>query len=312
MIRTSLCDLLGIEYPIIQGGMAWTSTAKLSAAVSEAGGLGIIGSGHHNADWVREQVKIAKELTSKPFGVNVMMISPHLEQVMEVIIEEKVPVISLGAGNPGKYITRLKEIGTKVIPVVSSVALAQRLEKAGVDAVIAEGMESGGHIGELTTMALVPQVVDALNIPVVAAGGIADGRGLIAALALGAVGVQVGTRFMCAEECEIHDNIKQMVMKAKDRDTTVSGRSTGHPVRSLKNKLTRQYQELEKSNAPVEELEKLGIGRLRNAMIEGDTETGTVACGQVAGLVKKIKPAREIIHEIMEGAEGVFQTLGVK
>lgn len=312
MIRTPLCDLLGIEYPILQGGMAWVSTAKLAAAVSEAGGLGIIGSGHHDAQWVRDQIRKTRQLTDKPFGVNVMMISPHVDPVMQVIVEEKVPVITTGAGTPSKYIPRLQEVGTKVVPLVPSVAFALRLKKLDVTAVVAEGMESGGHIGELTTMTIVPQVVDVLDIPVIAAGGIADGRGLAASLALGAVGVQIGTRFMCSEECEIHDNIKQMVLKAKDRDTTVSGRSTGHPVRCLKNKLTRQYEKMEKENAPVEEIEKLGIGRMRQAMVEGDTETGTVACGQIAGMVKEIKPVREILQEIMEEAETVLQRMGVK
>jgi len=311
MIKTPLCDLLGIEYPILQGGMAWVSTAKLAAAVSEAGGLGIIGSGHNDAQWVRDQINKTREMTSKPFGVNVMMMSPHVEDVMQVILKERVPVITTGAGNPAKYIPQLKEIGTKVIPVIPSVALAQRLEKAGVDAVVAEGMESGGHIGELTTMALVPQVVNGVNIPVIAAGGIADGRGLVAALALGASGVQIGTRFMCASECEIHDNIKKMIVKAKDRDTTVSGRSTGHPIRALKNRLTKQYEDMERECVPVEELEKLGIGRLRNAMIDGDTEYGTVACGQIAGMVREIQPAREIINNIMEGACQVKRALGV-
>ena len=312
MIRTPLCDLLGIEYPVLQGGMAWVSTAKLAAAVSEAGGLGIIGSGHNDARWVREQIIETRKNTSKPFGVNVMMMSPHVEHVMQVILEERVPVITTGAGNPAKYISQLKEIGTKVIPVIPSVALAQRLEKAGVDAVVAEGMESGGHIGELTTMALVPQVVSGVTIPVIAAGGIADGRGLVAALALGAQGIQMGTRFMCASECEIHENIKRMILKAKDRDTTVSGRSTGHPVRSLKNKLTKQYEEMERKCVPVEQLEELGIGRLRAAMIEGDSETGTVACGQIAGLVKEIQPAKIIIADIIQGAEEAMRSLGVR
>ncbi len=310
MINTPLCKLLGIAYPILQGGMAWVSTAKLAGAVSEAGGLGIIGSGHNDAHWVRDQISKTREITGKPFGVNVMMMSPYVEQVMQVILEEKVPVVTTGAGNPARYIPHLKAIGTKVIPVIPAVALAQRMEKAGADAVIAEGMESGGHIGELTTMTLVPQVVDAIEIPVIAAGGIADGRGLVAALVLGAAGVQMGTRFMCAEECEIHDNIKQMILKAKDRDTTVSGRSTGHPIRALKNKLTKQYDELEKKCAPVEELERLGIGRLRAAMIEGDWETGTVACGQIAGMVREIKTARAIINEIVQGAQAVIMALG--
>lgn len=312
MIRTPLCDLLGIEYPVLQGGMAWVSTAKLAAAVSEAGGLGIIGSGHNDARWVREQIIETRKNTSKPFGVNVMMMSPHVEHIMQVILEERVPVITTGAGNPAKYISQLKEIGTKVIPVIPSVAFAQRLEKAGVDAVVAEGMESGGHIGELTTMALVPQVVSGVTIPVIAAGGIADGRGLVAALALGAQGIQMGTRFMCASECEIHENIKRMILKAKDRDTTVSGRSTGHPIRSLKNKLTKQYEEMERKCVPVEQLEELGIGRLRAAMIEGDSETGTVACGQIAGLVKEIQPAKVIIADIIQGAEEAMRSLGVR
>jgi len=292
--------------------MAWVSTAKLAAAVSDAGGLGIIGSGHNDANWVREQVRKARELTDKPFGVNVMLMSPYVDEVMDVILAERVSVITTGAGSPARYIPQLKEAGTKVIPVIASVALAQRLEKAGVDAVVAEGMESGGHIGELTTMSLVPQVVDSVEIPVIAAGGIADGRGLVAALALGASGVQIGTRFMCAVECEIHDNIKKMILKAKDRDTVVSGRITGHPVRSLKNKLTRQYEELEKICAPVGELEQLGIGKLRAAMLEGDWENGTVACGQIAGMVRDVKAASEIIEEIMAGAVSLKADLGVR
>lgn len=312
MVRTQLCDLLSIEYPILQGGMAWVSTAKLAASVSEAGGLGIIGSGHHPADWVRDQVRKAREITSKPFGVNVLLVSPHVNDVMQVIIDERVPVITTGAGNPGRYIHSLKEIGTKVIPVVASVALAQRLEKVGVDAVIAEGTESGGHVGELTTMALVPQVVDAVNIPVIAAGGIADGRGIVAALALGAIGVQIGTRFMCSQECEIHENIKHMILKAKDRDAVVSGRSTDHPVRSLRNKLTKQYEKMERACAPPEELDQMGIGRLRAAMVEGDAQYGTVACGQVAGMVNEIKSSKEIIRDLVTGTEAVMKSMGVR
>lgn len=311
-MKTALCDLLGIEYPIIQGGMAWVSTAELAAAVSEAGGLGIIGAGTRPADWVREEIKKAKNLTKKPFGVNVMLMSPFVDEVMQVIIEEKVPMLTTGAGNPGKYLRSLKEIGTRVIPVVASVALAQRLEKQGVDAVVAEGTEAGGHIGELTTMALVPQVVDAVKIPVIAAGGIADGRGLIASLALGAVGVQVGTRFMCAEECTIHENVKHTIIKAKDRDTVVSGRSTGHPVRTKKNKLTKQFEEMEKRCAPAEELEKLGAGRLKAAMVDGDVEYGSVMAGQIAGMVSEIKPAKAILDDIMQGAGAVLRNLGVE
>lgn len=311
-MKTALCDLLGIEYPIIQGGMAWVSTAELAAAVSEAGGLGIIGTGHNPADWVRNEIKKAKTLTKKPYGVNVMLMSPFVEEVMQVIIEERVPVLATGAGNPGKYLKALKEIGTKVIPVVASVALAQRLEKQGVDAVVAEGTESGGHVGELTTMTIVPQVVDAVKIPVIAAGGIADGRGVIAALALGAVGVQIGTRFMCAEECTIHENVKNAILKCKDRDTVVSGRSTGHPVRTKKNKLTKQYEEMERRGAPAEELEKLGAGRLKAAMVDGDVEFGSVMAGQISAMVSEIKPAKAIIEDLLNGARDVLRSLEVE
>ena len=311
-MKTSLCNLLGIEYPIMQGGMAWVSTAELAAAVSEAGGLGIIGSGHHPAEWVRSEIQKVKKMTQKPFGVNILLVSPHIEDIMKVIYEERVPVITTGAGNPAKYIPMLKENDTKVIPVVASVALAQRLEKTGVDAVIAEGTESGGHVGELTTMVLVPQVVDAVKIPVIAAGGIANGRGLIAAMALGAVGAQIGTRFMCASECTIHDNVKQAILKAKDRDTVVTGRSTTHPVRALKNKLTKLYLEREKNGAPEEELEQLGVGSVRKAMVEGDTATGTMMAGQISGMVNEVKPAREILIEIMQQADNALDNLEVK
>ncbi len=309
MIRTTLCDLLGIEYPIIQGGMAWVSTAELAAAVSEAGGLGVIGSGAAPPDWLREQLHKARALTKKPFGVNVMLLSPYLAEIMAILLEEPVAVVTTGAGNPGKYVPALREAGTKVIPVVSSVALARRLTRSGVDAFIAEGMESGGHIGDLTTMALVPQVVDAVDLPVIAAGGIYDGRGLVAALALGAVGVQMGTRFMCAEECIIPRKVKEFVIKAKDRDTTISGISTGHPVRALRNKLTRKYDEMEKNGAPPEEIENLGVGSLRLAMVEGNIENGTVMAGQVSGMVNKVQPAREIILDIINSADSVLGRL---
>ncbi|HEX3033003.1 MAG TPA: DUF561 domain-containing protein, partial [Bacillota bacterium] len=242
MLKTQLCELLEVEYPIIQGGMAWVAYAELVSAVSEAGGLGIIGTGHAPADWLRDQIHQVKERTSKPFGVNVMLLSPHVKEIMQVLIDEKVKVVTTGAGNPGIYMSALKGAGIKVFPVVASVSLAQRLTRLGIDGVIAEGMESGGHIGDLTTMALVPQVVDAVNVPVIAAGGIGDGRGLVAALALGAAGVQMGTRFMCSTECPIHPAVKEHILKAKDRDTVVTGRSTGHPVRVLKNKLTRQFE----------------------------------------------------------------------
>jgi enoyl-[acyl-carrier protein] reductase II len=303
MIRTKICDLIGIEYPIFQGGMAWTATGELAAAVSDAGGLGIIGSGQAPADWLREEIRKVKKVTSKPYGVNVMLMSPFLEEVMQVIIEERVPVITTGAGNPGKYIPMLKEIGTKIIPVVASVALAKRLEKAGVDALIAEGMESGGHVGEITTLALVPQVVDAVKIPVIAAGGIVDGRGMLAALALGAEGVQMGTRFMCAEECTISPKVKEMIIKAKDRDTIVTGRSTGHPVRCLTNRFTRELEQREKEGTPPEEIEKLGAGKLRLAMVEGDINNGSVMSGQVAGAVQRIESASEIVQDVIQGAE---------
>lgn len=310
MLKTNLCELLEIEYPIIQGGMAWVAYAELAAAVSEAGGLGIIGSGHAPADWVREQIHKVKERTSKPFGVNVMLMSPFVKEVMQVLVEERVNVVTTGAGNPGVYMTALKEAGIKVIPVVASVALAQRLTRLGIDAVIAEGMESGGHVGELTTMALVPQVVDAVKIPVIAAGGIYDGRGLVAALTLGAAGVQMGTRFMCASECPIHQAVKEQIIKAKDRDTVVTGRSTGHPVRVLRNKLTRQFEEMEKRNVPPEEIEKMGVGKMRAAMQEGDVEYGSLMAGQVSAMVKQIQPAREIILDIMKVAQEALGRLG--
>jgi enoyl-[acyl-carrier protein] reductase II len=306
-IKTRICDLLGIKYPVLQGGMAWVSTAELAAAVSEGGGLGIIGSGQAPPQWLREQVKKAKELTDKPFGVNVMLLSPHVEEVVQLLAEEKVSVVTTGAGNPGKYLGLLHGAGIKVIPVVSSVALAKRLARSGVDAIIAEGMESGGHIGELTTMALVPQIVDAVDIPVIAAGGIFDGRGMAAALMLGAEGVQMGTRFMCAKECTIHERVKEMVIKAKDRDTVVTGRPTGHPVRVLKNKLARQFLELEERCAGSEEFEKLGVGRLRLAMQEGDVEMGSVMAGQVSSMVSRVQPAREIILEVVTGAEQIIK-----
>ncbi|MFZ5590651.1 MAG: enoyl-[acyl-carrier-protein] reductase FabK [Bacillota bacterium] len=307
MLKTRLCEMLGIQYPILQGGMAWVSTAELAAAVSNAGGLGIIGTGQAPPDWVRQQVKRARELTEKPFGVNVMLLSPHVEEIMQIIIEEKVAVVTTGAGNPGKYIPALHAAGCKVFPVVSSVALARRLERAGVDGIIAEGLESGGHIGELTTMALVPQVVDAVKVPVVAAGGIADGRGLAAALALGACGVQMGTRFMCASECTIHDNVKQMLIKARDRDTVVTGRSTGHPVRVLQNKLSRLFEEMENRCAPPAEIEKLGVGRLKAAMQDGDVEMGSVMAGQICALISRVQPVAEIIQEVVTGAEQVLK-----
>ena len=309
MIHTKLCDLLGIEYPILQGGMAWVSTAELAAAVSEAGGLGIIASGQAPPDWLKEQIIKAKMLTNKPFGINVMLLSPYAEEVINIIREERVAVVTTGAGNPGKYVPFLQEVGTKVIPVVASVALAKRLVRNGVDAIIAEGVESGGHVGDLTTMALVPQVVDVVDVPVIAAGGIFDGRGLAAALSLGAAGVQMGTRFMCATECTVHNNIKEAILKAKDRDTVVTGRPTGHPVRVIRNKLVRQFEELEGRGAPAEEFDKLGVGRLKAAMVDGDVQLGSVMAGQVSAMVRKIESAEEIVEDVIGGAEKVLRQL---
>ena len=309
MLRTKLCDVLNIDYPIIQGGMAWVATAELAAAVSNAGGLGIIGAGNAPGEFVKEQVKRARSLTKRPFGVNVMLLSPFAEDVMQVVYEEKVPVITTGAGNPGKYVDKLKDAGIKVLPVVPSVALAKRMERDGVDAVIAEGTESGGHVGELTTMTLVPQVVDAIDIPVVAAGGIADGRGLVAALALGADGIQMGTRFVTSKECTVNQKYKDAIVKAKDRDAVVTGRSTGHPVRVLKNELTREYGKLEKQHVETEILEKLGTGKLKAAAIDGDVKQGSVMSGQIAGMIHDIKPCKQIIDDIMNETDGLLDRI---
>ena len=298
-MKTEITELLGIEYPIIQGGMAWVAEYHLAAAVSEAGGLGLIGAASAPAEWVREQVQKAKELTDKPFGVNIMLMSPYADEVAKVIVEEGVKVVTTGAGNPEKYMKMWKEAGVKVIPVVSSVALAKRMERCGADAVVAEGTESGGHIGETTTMVLVPQVVDAVKIPVIAAGGIADNRGFNAAFALGAEAVQMGTRFVTAKESIVHENYKQKVIKAKDIDSEVTGMSTGHPIRVLRNKMTRQYLKLEKEGAPFEELEKMTLGALRKAVVDGDTVYGSVMAGQSAGLVKKEETCKEIIEDVV-------------
>ncbi|WP_182188398.1 enoyl-[acyl-carrier-protein] reductase FabK [Pectinatus frisingensis] len=294
-----LCKLLNIKYPIFQGGMAWIGTAELVSAVSNAGGLGIIGAGHMPPDLLRIEIQKTKKWTQKPFGVNIMLMSPFVKEVMQVVLDEKVPVITTGAGNPGEYIPALKEIGSKVIPVVASVALAKRLVRTGVDAVVAEGLESGGHIGEITTMSLVPQIVDAVDVPVIAAGGIGDARGMIAAFALGAVGVQMGTRFVLSTECIAHENYKKMVLKARDRSTVVTGRSTGHPVRVLSNRLTRKFQELEKGGASVAELEELGAGKLNLATHKGDVENGSVMIGQISGMLTEIKPVKQILEDIV-------------
>lgn len=293
-----ITELLNIKYPIIQGGMAWIADASLAVGVSEAGGLGII-SGVGPTEVVRAQIRKAKELTDKPFGVNVMLMQDNADEIAHLVCDEKVPVVTTGAGSPGKYIEMWKSHGIKVIPVVPSVAIAKRMEKFGADAVIAEGMESGGHIGQTTTMSLVPQVVDAVNIPVIAAGGIGDGRGIAASFMLGAVGVQMGTRFLVSNECNVHTNYKEKVLKAKDIETEVTGTSTSHPVRVLRNKLTREYIKIEKSNPNSEKLESLTRGALRKAVIEGDTENGSVMAGQIAGLVKKEQSCKEIIEELM-------------
>lgn len=299
-MKSKLCELLGIQYPIIQGGMAWVSTAKLAAGVSNAGGLGIIAAGNAPADAVREQITRAKQLTDKPFGVNVMLLSPYVEEIVDLVCEEKVAVIIFGAGSaPKSYIDQLKEAGVKVIHVVPSVAIAKKAEKNGVDAIVAEGGEAGGHIGELSTMVLVPQVADAVSVPVVAAGGIADSRGIAAAFALGAQGVQVGTRFICADECEAHENYKLAVVHAKDRDAIVTGRSTGHPVRCLKNKLAKRMLDAEAEGLSREEFEKLGIGGLRRAVVDGDADNGSLMAGQSAAMVTKIQSCQEIIDELV-------------
>jgi len=309
LFNNKLCQLLNIKYPILQGGMAWVATAELAAAVSNAGGLGVIGAGHMPPDALKKEIQKTKALTSKVFGVNIMLMSPFVKEVMQVVIDEKVQVVTTGAGNPGEYIPALKEIGAKVIPVVASVALAKRLERTGVDAIIAEGMESGGHVGEVTTMALVPQVVDAVSIPVIAAGGIADSRGMIAALALGATGVQIGTRFVTSQECIAHPNYKQAVLKAKERSTIVTGVSTGHPVRVISNKLTREYIEMEKRGASADELENLGAGKLRSAVIDGDVDYGSVMIGQVAGMVTEVKTVEQIVQEIISGIPAVMDSI---
>lgn len=306
MIKTKLTELLGTEYPIIQGGMAWVAEYHLAAAVSNAGGLGLIGAASAPPETVREQIRKCRERTDKPFGVNVMLLNPNAEEVAKIVVEEGVKVVTTGAGNPAKFMKLWKENGVKVIPVVASVAMAKMMERAGADAVVAEGMESGGHIGSITTMALVPQVADAVSIPVVAAGGIGDGRGLAAALMLGAVGVQMGTRFVAAKESIVHQNYKERLLRASDIDSEVTGMSTGHPVRSLRNRMTKEYLRMEKEGASFEELEKLTLGSLRSAVIDGDVTNGTVMAGQIAGMVKKEAGCGEIIREIMEQAEGLL------
>ena len=307
MIHTKLCDLLGIQYPVFQGGMAWIADGKLAAAVSEGGGLGIIGAGNAPASYVREQIRIAQSLTGKPFGVNIMLLSPFADEAACVVAEEKVAVVTTGAGNPSKYMKSWLEAGIKVIPVVPSVAMAKLVTRLGASAVIAEGGESGGHVGELTTMVLVPQICDATDLPVIAAGGIADGRGVAAAFMLGACGVQMGTRFLSAEECSIHPNYKEKILSANDLCTMVTGKRLGHSVRSLRTKFARNYWNAEYSGMPDEELEKFGAGALRLAVQEGDVEHGCFMSGQIAALVKEVQPAAQIVRDVMESAEPILK-----
>ena len=306
-MKTRVTELLGIEKPIIQGGMAWVAESHLAAAVSNAGGFGLIGAANAPADVVRNYIHEARELTDKPFGVNIMLMSPFAEDIAQLVTEEKVAAVTTGAGNPEKYMAQWKAAGIKVIPVIASVALAKRMERVGADAVVAEGTESGGHIGQATTMTLVPQVVDAVQIPVIAAGGIGDGRGMAAAFMLGAEAVQMGTRFCVADECVIHDKYKDRILKAKDIDSEVTGRSHGHPVRGLRNKMTREYLKLEAEGASFEQLENLTLGGLRKAVVEGDTDNGAVLAGQIAGMTKKTQSCQEIVDEVMDQAERLLK-----
>lgn len=302
-MKTRVTTLLNIEYPVIQGGMAWVAEYHLAAAVSNAGGLGIIGAGGAPASFVRDQIVKCQELTDKPFGVNIMLLNPEAEAIAQAVVELGVKVVTTGAGSPEKYMAMWKEAGIRVIPVIASVAMAKRMERSGADALVAEGCESGGHIGELTTMTLVPQIVDAVSIPVIAAGGIGDGRGMAAAFMLGAEAVQMGTRFLLAEETQVHQNYKDRVMKAKDIDTAVTGRTTGHPVRTLRNQMTKEYLRLENEGATFEELEYLTLGSLKNAVVDGDVKTGSVMAGQIAGLVTKQQTCQEMILEIVAQAK---------
>ena len=306
-MKTRVTELLGIEKPIIQGGMAWVAESHLAAAVSNAGGFGLIGAAKAPADVVRNYIHEARELTDKPFGVNIMLMSPFAEDIAQLVTEEKVAAVTTGAGNPEKYMAQWKAAGIKVIPVIASVALAKRMERVGADAVVAEGTESGGHIGQATTMTLVPQVVDAVQIPVIAAGGIGDGRGMAAAFMLGAEAVQMGTRFCVADECVIHDKYKDRILKAKDIDSEVTGRSHGHPVRGLRNKMTREYLKLEAEGASFEQLENLTLGGLRKAVVEGDTDNGSVLAGQIAGMITKRQSCQEIVDEVMDQAERLLK-----
>ena len=308
MIKTPLCELLGIEYPIIQGGMAWIADASLASAVSNAGGLGIVAAMNADADWIRNEIRKTKSMTDKPFGVNIMLMSPFADEVANVVIEEHVAVVTTGAGNPTKYMKQWKEAGIKILPVIPSTAFAKMMERVGASAVIAEGGESGGHIGELTTMTLVPQVSDCVKIPVIAAGGIGDGRGVAAAFALGACGVQVGTRFLVAKECTVHQNYKNKIIKAKDIDTIATGKRLGHPVRALKSPFSKEFFSKEyDSSITNEELEKFGAGALRLAAVEGDEQRGSFLAGQISGMIDKEQTVEEIIKEMFEQTEAVLK-----
>lgn len=308
-MKTKITQLLGIEAPVLQGGMAWVANGALAGAVSKAGGLGLIGAGSMKADHLRKEIAIARSITDKPFGVNIMMMTPELADIVPLCIDERIPVITTGAGNPGPYIPAWKQAGSKVIPVVSSVALALRMQRAGADAVVAEGMEAGGHIGELTTFCLLPQVADAVDIPVIAAGGIADGRGMAAALMLGADGVQMGTAFICARECTVHPAYKNLILEAGDTATVVTGRGLGHPARSLKSRFIRRMLRMEKENLPPEELEEALLGSLRRAVLEGDLEQGSFMAGQISGLIQEIRPAAEIIRSVVGEAQALCGNL---
>lgn len=302
-MKTRVTELLGVTYPIIQGGMAWVAEHHLAAAVSEAGGFGLIGAASAPADIVREEIRKAKELTNNPFGVNIMLLNPNAEDIANLVVEENIPAITTGAGTPEKFMAMWKDAGIKVIPVVASVAMAKRMERCGADAVVVEGMEAGGHIGSQTTMTLVPQIADAVNIPVIAAGGIGDGRGFAAAWMLGAEAVQMGTRFVVADESIVHENYKERIIKAKDIDSVVTGQSTGHPIRILRNQMSKEYLQKEKEGASFEELEYMTLGALRKAVIEGDVTRGSVMAGQIAGLIDRKQSCREIIEEVMNEAE---------
>ena len=310
-METRVTKLLGIEYPIIQGGMAWVANANLAANVSKAGGIGFIGAANAPGEWVRSEIRKAREITDKPVGVNIMLLSEHIDEVAQVVVEEKVSVVSTGAGNPGKYMKMWKEAGIKILPVVPSVALAKRLERAGVDGLIVEGCEAGGHIGEATTMALVPQVVSNVSIPVIAAGGIASGKQMLAAYALGACGVQIGTVLLASKECPIHENYKQAILKAKDTSTTVTGRINGTPVRILKNKMAKAYIQKEKAGADMMELEKYTLGSLKKAVFEGNVDEGSLMAGQVSGMIHEIKPVKQILEEMMSELQETYSNLEI-